>query len=46
MFNTIKEGAKFIGLKSASPICEILSGSSRRKTAGRYNGHKVGWIKL
>ena len=44
-FNTIKEGAKFFGLKSATPICEILNGNSRRKTAGKYKGNKVGWIK-
>lgn len=46
IFDTIKQGAKFFGLKSATPICEILNGSTRRKTAGRYNGHKVGWRKV
>lgn len=46
IFDTIKEGAKFFGLKSASPICEILNNSSRRKTAGKYKGHKIGWRKV
>lgn len=45
-FDTIKEGADFFGLKSATPICEILNGSSRRKTAGKYKGSKVGWTKV
>lgn len=45
-FDTIKEGAKFFKLKSSSPITEIVNGNPRRKTAGKYNGHKVGWTKL
>lgn len=36
----------YIGLKSAAPICEILNGSPRRKTAGKYKGSKVGWTKV
>lgn len=46
VFDTIKEGAKFFGLKSASPICELLNGNPRRKTAGRYNNHKIIWEKV
>lgn len=41
IFCTVKEGAKYYGIKSSGTITECCNG--KRKSAGKYNGQKLLW---
>lgn len=44
-FNTIKEASQYFKI-TPSGISEVVNGNKRRKTAGKYNGRKLGWREI